>query len=526
MSVSMNDAVIQGLRESRLLDEEQWRHLLRDHPSPDPKGVLAWLKEHGLLTDWQISELLRGRRNFFLGKYRLLRLLGRGGMGEVYLAEHVTMHRRAAIKLISPRIGRNPEAVAQFLTEVRSIAALDHPNIVHAYNVDTVGDQYYLVIEYVEGESLQELVDQHGPLPVVEAADVIRQSAEGLKHVHEHGILHCDIKPANLLLNPQGVVKILDLGMARLIQGERAAATESREGVLGSVDYMAPELAMQSSSLDGRADIYSLGCTLFFALAGRPPFADGSVTERILKHQMVPAPSLASLRPDVPEELVRLCGWMLSKSPDQRPARADSVVEAIQQWEERHAQRLVRARPLEEVASEPQPNAPRAGGVPQASPLPGQDARLSHQPPLLATAEAQQEAVGADDARPAETPSPEAATTARGVGSWVWRSVARRLVLSLIAAAIALVVAVVAFLLLGHRRSDSLPRQGSQPGPGAPSQKSPDEEAEDTFQRGIEEFMRREKAKAASGSSTEPQSPPTTPQSGDAGASANGTATN
>ncbi|NMC20628.1 MAG: serine/threonine protein kinase, partial [Thermogutta sp.] len=290
MSVSMNDTVIQRLRESRLLDDEQWRELLRDNRLPGAEGALTWLKERNLLTDWQLSELLRGRRDFFLGKYRLLRLLGHGGMGEVYLAEHVTMHRRAAIKLISPRISRNPQAVEQFLTEARSIAALDHPNIVHAYNVDTFGDQYYLVMEYVEGESLQELVNAHGPLPIPEAADVIRQCAEGLSHVHERGILHCDIKPANLLINAQGVVKILDLGMARLIQGERAAGSQPQDGLLGSVDFMAPEMAMQSGSLDRRADIYSLGCTFFFALTGRAPFAEGTVVERILKHQMTPPP--------------------------------------------------------------------------------------------------------------------------------------------------------------------------------------------------------------------------------------------
>lgn len=491
MSVSMNDTVIQRLRESRLLDEEQWRELLRDNRLPDAEGALNWLKERNLLTDWQIAELLRGRRDFFLGKYRLLRLLGRGGMGEVYLAEHVTMHRRAAVKLISPRISRNPQAVEQFLTEARSIAALDHPNIVHAYNVDTWGDHYYLVMEYVEGESLQELVDAHGPLPIPEAADGIRQCAEGLSHVHDHGILHCDIKPANLLINGQGVVKILDLGMARLIQGERAAGAQPQDGLLGSVDYMAPEMAMQDGSLDRRADIYSLGCTFFFALTGRGPFAEGTVAERILKHQMAPPPSLTSLRPDVPEELARLCEWMLAKSPNDRPDHAGLIVEAIRQWEESHARYLVRARPLEDIEEEKDLPAEAESAGPAFSPEVAAESAATT--PIAVTP-------------PGRTSS--GVKTVDAASRKESQTVKRKLNPALIAGAIVLAVAVAVFLLLGSLRGGTAPTS-SEPTPSvAPKASTPSDEETDEFQRGIEEFMRREKAKASAESPSESPSKP------------------
>jgi len=503
MSVSMNDAAFQRLRESRLLDDEQWRELMRDDRRLGIEDALTWLKERNLLTDWQFTELLRGRRNFFLGKYRLLRLIGHGGMGEVYLAEHVTMHRRAAVKLISPRISRNPQAVEQFLTEARSIAALDHPNIVHAYNVDTFGDQYYLVMEYVEGESLQELVDAHGPLPIPEAADVIRQCAEGLSHVHDQGILHCDIKPANLLVNGQGVVKILDLGMARLIQGERAAGSQPQDGLMGSVDFMAPEMAMQRGSLDRRADIYSMGCTFFFALTGRAPFAEGTVAERILKHQMTPPPPLPSLRPDVPEALVRLCEWMLAKSPEDRPRDAGLVVEAIRQWEEGHSQHLVRAKPLEEIEAEAGPvGEPATQGVEISPPGPA-EAALPNSAELRPVPSANP--ADGERSAPAEAWQP-AATLSRsqavvGADSPAVRRAKRKPPLALIAGTIVLVVAAAVFLLLGTRRAGTAPADSQPAESVTPTRSGPRTEETDEFQRGIEEFMRREKAKAAAESS-------------------------
>ncbi|HOA53337.1 MAG TPA: serine/threonine-protein kinase, partial [Thermogutta sp.] len=172
---------------------------------------LEYLVRQKVLTAWQAEELVKGRQSFLLGKYRLLTELGRGGMAHVFLAEHVTMERRVAIKLISSNLP--PSARDRFLAEVRTIASLDHPNIVHAYNVDCDGAQYYLVMEYVEGKTLEHMVRESGPLPWRQATDIARQTALGLGYAHAQGVIHCDLKPANIIVNSEGVVKILDLGL-------------------------------------------------------------------------------------------------------------------------------------------------------------------------------------------------------------------------------------------------------------------------------------------------------------------------
>ena len=194
----------------------------------------------GLISRWQAAQLLLGRSTFTLGKYRLIQMLGRGGMGSVCLAEHVTMNRRVVLKIISPRAGKDPASLERFLGEARAAAALDHPNIVQAYSVDNEGDRYYLVMEYVEGMDLQRLVEAEGPLDCERAVDYIRQAADGLDHAHQRSMIHRDIKPANLLVNPQGVIKILDMGLAKLTDDDKPANGEQDERVLGSVDYLAP----------------------------------------------------------------------------------------------------------------------------------------------------------------------------------------------------------------------------------------------------------------------------------------------
>jgi len=258
-------------------------------------------------------------KKFRLGNYTLLKQLGAGGMGVVYLAEHVHMKRRVAIKVLPSRLVKDKAYLERFHREAQSIAALDHPNIVHAYDVDNEGAIHYLVMEYVEGKELEQIVTRHGPLSPERAAGLIRQAANGLAHAHARGLVHRDIKPSNLLVDKTETLRILDLGLARAVAtGEADGTAEQEENVVGTTDYLAPEQALGAKDIDGRADIYSLGCTLYYLLTGSPPFPGESLAERLVKHQMETPPSIANLRPDVPEELIAICSRMLEKKPTDR----------------------------------------------------------------------------------------------------------------------------------------------------------------------------------------------------------------
>lgn len=299
-----------------------------------------FLVEKLAITRWQAEKLLQGKhKGYFLGKYRLLSLLGRGGMSSVYLADHVLMRRRCAIKVLPAKRVGDSSYLGRFHREAQAVASLDHPNIVRAYDVDHQSDRdaeiHFLVMEYVEGSSLQELVAKQGPVAYADAIDYVRQSALGLAHAHKAGLVHRDIKPGNLLLDKNGTVKILDLGLARFFNGsdeEQALTIQHDEKVLGTADYLAPEQALDSHSVDARADIYALGCTLFFLLTGQPPFTEGTLTQRLMAHQTKEPPPLTQFRPDAPDSLVELLKRMMAKKPDDRfPSAADTAM-ALLQW--------------------------------------------------------------------------------------------------------------------------------------------------------------------------------------------------
>ncbi len=350
----------------------------------DSRVLSKHLTRLGLLTEWQSEQLLAGRhKGFFVGKYKLLDHLGTGGMSSVYLAQHVVMRRRVAIKVLPQTRVRDSSYLARFHREARAAAALDHPNIVRAFDVDNEGDTHYLVMEYVEGRDLQVLVEQEGPLPYLTAADYIRQAAEGLYHAHQAGLVHRDIKPANLLVDTKGVVKILDMGLARFADDLEASLTnEHDEKVLGTVDYLAPEQAIDSHLVDARADIYSLGCTLYFALTGKPPFPSGSLAQRIVAHQKQEPQSVMELRPDCPADLLLILRKMMAKSREARYQSAKEVADSLAAWCQGYQERLARGgsprlqeqdltlAPLEEEESsarlsarrepEPRPTSPAA----------------------------------------------------------------------------------------------------------------------------------------------------------------------
>ncbi len=301
-------------------------HLPSDH-QPLAKQLIG----DQLLTDWQYEKLLAGKyRGFFLGKYRLLSLLGAGGMGAVYLANHDAMQRQVAIKVLSSKRLNEPTYLERFYREARSVAALDHNNIIRAYDVDRDGDTHFFVMEYVPGIDLRKRVrsaDQ--PLPIDVVVDYIRQAARGLQHAHAMGLIHRDVKPANLLINDQGTVKILDLGLARIADDDGSITEDHDQRVMGTADYLAPEQAINSHAVDARADIYGLGCTLFFAVTGRPPFCEGTLAQRIACHQTLKPPWLPDLRTDCPQQLARICQEMLQKSPDDRISSAAELIHQL-----------------------------------------------------------------------------------------------------------------------------------------------------------------------------------------------------
>ncbi len=254
-------------------------------------------------------------------RYRVLKLLGQGGMGAVYLAEHLVMGRRVALKTINTQFLANGDAVSRFHREVRAAAKLQHPNVVAAYDAEQAGGLHFLVMEYVDGVSVAEYARRKRPLPVDQACVLVSQAALGLQHAHEQGLIHRDVKPANLMLTRKGQVKVLDFGLAQFARQEdaRADAAQTASGaVLGTADYIAPEQTSSSRKVDIRADVYSLGCTLYYLLAGQVPFPDGTIIDKFIHHATDTPPELASLRPELPPELVEVVEKMMAKRPEDR----------------------------------------------------------------------------------------------------------------------------------------------------------------------------------------------------------------
>jgi serine/threonine-protein kinase len=297
-----------------------------------PADVLDRLVDAGMITRFHADRLAAGKyKGFQLGSYLILDQLGVGGMGQVYLAEHVNMRRLAALKVLPPLSFDDPVARERFFREARAAGTLDHPNIVRVFDLCQEGKILYLVMEYVEGVSLQEVVGRHGPLDVGAACHYARQVAFGLQHAHELGFVHRDVKPANLLVDRVGVVKILDFGLVRSETESGAGLTRRLDNklVLGTADYVAPEQAMDSSSVDIRADVYSLGATLYFALTGRPLFPGGRVAQKLVWQQVKDPVPVDGLRPEVPAELAAVVHRMLAKKPADRFQSPAEVFDAL-----------------------------------------------------------------------------------------------------------------------------------------------------------------------------------------------------
>lgn len=355
------ESFVNVVKKSGLIGPELLKRQLQDIRQQgvrvdDSQEIAQALIQRGLLTSWQAEKLLKAKhRGFFLGKYRLLSLLGKGGMSSVYLAEHVLMRRRCAIKVLPQKRVDDTSYLGRFHREAQAVASLDHPNIVRAYDVDVDrnveknAEIHFLVMEYVDGKSLQDLVEQQATptaFDFVEAADYIRQAADGLAHAHKAGMVHRDIKPGNLLVDDSGTVRILDLGLARFFtEGDEESLTVAHdEKVLGTADYLAPEQALDSHNVDARADIYALGCTFYFLLTGHAPFTEGTLAQRLMAHQTKEPPPIQRDRPDTPAPLVDIINRMMAKQVDDRLQTAAEVAEALSAWLLENADDSWRAR--------------------------------------------------------------------------------------------------------------------------------------------------------------------------------------
>jgi eukaryotic-like serine/threonine-protein kinase len=298
----------------------------------EPSKLGGLLVRDGILTHFQAEQFLQGKwRRFTIGKYKVLERIGSGGMGSVYLCEHKLMRRRVAVKVLPTAKADDTSSLERFHREARVVAALDHINIVRAYDVDQDGNLHFLVMEYVDGASLQEMVKRGGVMDVLRAAHYMRQAANGLQHGHETaGIVHRDIKPGNILVDRNGVVKILDMGLARFFHDEEDILTKKYdENVLGTADYLAPEQALDSHSVDIRADIYSLGATFYYCLTGKSPFNEGTIAQKLIWHQTRQPKPVRSIRPEIPQAIEALIEKMMAKDPGQRFQTPLEIAEAL-----------------------------------------------------------------------------------------------------------------------------------------------------------------------------------------------------
>ena len=276
------------------------------------------------LTVRELGRQLVGKR---LAHFELVDFVGGGGMGAVFRATDTLLNRTVAVKVLSRDQAQDEETVKRFRNEAQSAARLDHENIARVYFVGEDDGWYFIVFEFIEGQNLRDLVAEQGPLPLEQALSITVQVAAALDHAAQREVVHRDIKPSNVLLTSGGRAKLVDMGLARLQPMHTDQDDLTASGVtLGTFDYISPEQARDPRTADARSDIYSLGCTLYFMLTGRPPFADGTVLQKLLSHSSDPPPDPRTLRPDLPDSLLPVLDKMLAKSPADRYAQPGELM--------------------------------------------------------------------------------------------------------------------------------------------------------------------------------------------------------
>lgn len=341
MSVpSSVEELLQLIRKSGMVDEQKLssylhRRQLARGLSTDPREFADELVQDGVVTYFQSEQFLLGKwRGFTIGKFKLLERVGVGGMGQVFLCEHMFMKKRVAVKVLPPAKADQPAALGRFYREARAAGSLDHNNIVRTHDIDQDGNLHFIVMDYIDGPNLLDVVKKFGAMDIQRAISYIRQAAIGLDYAFRNSLIHRDIKPGNILIDRKGVARILDMGLARFLNDQTDQLTMKYDDkiVLGTADYVAPEQVANSHSVDIRADIYALGATFYFLLAGHPPFPTGTVSQKLLWHRTKDPTPIRQIRPEVPDNLAVIIGKMMAKDPKARFQTPAQVAAELDQF--------------------------------------------------------------------------------------------------------------------------------------------------------------------------------------------------
>ena len=351
--VESTDEFVRLLKQSELLSTEQTLDLWdAANGHKNAREMANWLVKQQWLTRWQATQLLDGHQQFRVGKYRLLELIGRGGMGLVFKAEQISPRQVVVLKVMS-HLG-NIKGIRRYVQEVRAASVLAHPHIVTTLDAGFADGCHFLVMDYLPGRDLGAIILSQSPLSVTWSCEVIRQVASGLQHAHEQGLVHRDIKPSNILISPNPdfltpQARILDFGLARIVSEAVDIRDVTHTGaVLGTPDYISPEQAMSAKHADIRSDIFSLGCTLFQMITGEFPFPGRNVMEKLMARLTTTPPSVSALRAEAHSELDELVAQMLCCNPNDRPQTPGEVAEQLEQMSlkiRRHEARIERLHP-------------------------------------------------------------------------------------------------------------------------------------------------------------------------------------
>lgn len=361
------------IRNSGVLTDRQFtdvraKVLAGDYPTA-PKELADRLIRDGLLTDYQVRRLLANKpQGMILGRYVINDRIGSGSMGRVYKAQHQLMGRTVALKVIAPEIVSNEKAVARFYREMRLVGRLDHPNVVRAFDADSNNGVLFLVMEFVQGRSLGQIL-KDGVLSPAEVVSYASQAALGLAHAHEQGIVHRDVKPSNLLLTEDKQIKVLDLGLGVLVEADDQSAFATADGIaVGTIDYMSPEQAC-GKDLDGRSDLFSLGCTMYHLITGRHAFPADSPIERLGKRINGRPVPITDLRPDLPSSLVAVLDKLMASKPQDRYQSGKEASDALSALiRSRRSTAAAAPKPAPEPAP-PRPEPPAPVVVPVTEPI-------------------------------------------------------------------------------------------------------------------------------------------------------------